>query len=161
MNEFKKERIVYAFALLLTVITMIYFWNQNALLKQNISEIAAERDQYQASVDSMYNADRELLPVTRFNPLTEQEWRGMVNKGLPQPQADIRKSLQENAHLIPFDGVLGGTPNFYDPGEIHILNDRWVLAAFEDGHVMGHLLLEYQVMPGGEINWQLLEAYLK
>ena len=66
----------------------------------------------------------------------------------------------QHRELIPYEGVMGGTMGFYSQKDIHILSSRWVLAAFEDGHIGGHMLLEYRVDPGGKIHWRVIVAYL-
>ena len=79
-----------------------------------------------------------------------------------------KKSLEEalaadlmgHKELIPYKGVMGGTMGFYSKKDIHVLTSRWVLASFEDGHIGGHMLLEYAVLPRGEIQWKVISAYL-
>lgn len=73
----------------------------------------------------------------------------------------IKRDLMEHPGLIPFEGRLGGTMGFYDPSSIHVLSDTWVYARFEDGHVQGGMLLEYDVGENGEIAWEVLEARLE
>jgi hypothetical protein len=80
--------------------------------------------------------------------------------GLSNPEEDLIADLMQHKELIPYKGVMGGTMGFYSKKAIHILSSRWVLAAFEDGHIGGHMLLEYRVDPGGKINWRVIEAYL-
>jgi len=55
---------------------------------------------------------------------------------------------------------MGGTMGFYSQKDIHVLTSRWVLASFEDGHIGGRMLLEYDVSSGGEIQWKVISAYL-
>lgn len=80
--------------------------------------------------------------------------------GLSDPEEDLIADLMKHSELIPYEGVMGGTMGFYSPHDIHILSSRWVLAAFEDGHIGGHMLLEYRVDPGGKIHWRVIVAYL-
>lgn len=75
--------------------------------------------------------------------------------------ARLKGDLMDREELIPFEGQLGGTMDFYDPDSIYILSDRWVYAEFTDGHVQGGMLLEYTLEPGGEVSWQVLEARLE
>jgi heme exporter protein D len=79
---------------------------------------------------------------------------------LQRPQEDIVLDLMEHKDLIPYKGVLGGTMGFYSQKDIHVLTSRWVLASFEDGHIGGHMLLEYAVSPEGAIQWKVISAYL-
>jgi hypothetical protein len=80
--------------------------------------------------------------------------------GLSNPEEDLIADLMRHRELIPYAGVMGGTMGFYSPKDIHILSPRWVLAAFEDGHIGGKMLLEYSVSPGGKVYWKVISAYL-
>lgn len=75
--------------------------------------------------------------------------------------AELKRDLMDREDLIPFEGRLGGTMDFYDPDGIRILSDRWVHARFDDGHVQGEMLLEYSVATDGEIRWRVIEARLQ
>ncbi|MFO8065780.1 MAG: hypothetical protein ACQETQ_05595 [Spirochaetota bacterium] len=75
--------------------------------------------------------------------------------------AEIRKSLMERPDVIPFEGQLGGTMDFYDPDNIHVLSDRWVYAKFDDGHSQGAMLLEYERTADGGIEWDVFDAWLE
>ena len=90
--------------------------------------------------------------------------RGDISKlqklGLADPAEDLASDLIQHRELIPYEGVMGGTMGFYSKKDIHVLTTRWILASFEDGHIGGCMLLEYQVSPEGEIQWNVLSAYL-
>ncbi len=73
----------------------------------------------------------------------------------------LKRDLMDREGLIPFEGQLGGTMDFYDPDSIYVLSDRWVYAEFTDGHLQGGMLLEYALEPDGEIRWRVLEARLE
>jgi len=80
-------------------------------------------------------------------------------KGFTGDLEDIVLDLQTHSELIPFEGVLGGTMGFYSDKHIHLLTDKWVLAYFEDGHIFGFMLLEYDIKDG-EIIWKVIDSYL-
>lgn len=86
--------------------------------------------------------------------------RGLQKQGLSQLEEALAADLMEHRELIPYKGVMGGTMGFYSKKDIYVLTSRWVLAAFEDGHIGGHMLLEYAVSPRGEIQWKVVSAYL-
>jgi hypothetical protein len=77
------------------------------------------------------------------------------------PREVVAQELMERDDLIPFEGTLGGRMGFYARENITVLNDRWVFARFEDGHVQGAMLLEYRVTPTGELAWEILAAELE
>jgi hypothetical protein len=78
-------------------------------------------------------------------------------KGLSDPARQLRDSLNTHPELIPFDPVLGGTMFFDD---IDVLQPPLVFANFEDGHIDGSVLFEYEVESGGHIRWKRLWARL-
>jgi hypothetical protein len=81
--------------------------------------------------------------------------------GWDDPVGKLKNDLVDNPELIPHDPVLGGKMGFYNRDEIFLLNDKWVLASFEDGHIGGNLLLEFEITPEKEIDWQVLGSYLE
>ena len=86
--------------------------------------------------------------------------QAMKKKGLNDPVNQIIADLKQHRELIPYKGILGGTMNFYDDSRIWVLTKKWVLAYFEDGHIAGYLLLEYEVSQGGGITWKTIASYL-
>ncbi|MFI5372954.1 MAG: hypothetical protein ACHQ52_15470, partial [Candidatus Eisenbacteria bacterium] len=70
---------------------------------------------------------------------------------------DLKVDLMKHPELIPYPGVEGGTMGFYSADWIRILGGRWVFARFEDGHIGGTMLLEYQVR-NGHITWKRIAA---
>jgi hypothetical protein len=99
-------------------------------------------------------------PLKGSSLLSRSDIANLQKKGLSDPEKDLVTDLKQHRELIPYEGVMGGTMGFYSQKDIHILSSRWVLAAFEDGHIGGHILLEYRVDPGGEIYWRVIGAYL-
>ena len=78
--------------------------------------------------------------------------------GLKDPVPEIKASLAQKTHLIPQEGVLGGTNQVFED-KIFVLNRQWVLAYFEDGHNVGNILLSYQVN-NGKITWKVIRSGL-
>jgi hypothetical protein len=81
----------------------------------------------------------------------------LMKAGLTDPARQIRDSLAAHPELIPYPGVLGGTMRV-TPDEVVILSTDLVWAPFDDGHVLGEMLLEYNVIPGGRITWKRVWA---
>lgn len=84
----------------------------------------------------------------------------LPNREVPPPEVVVEELLQR-PELIPYEGTLGGSMGFYSEENIHVLNDQWVFARFEDGHIQGSMLLEYSVGVGGELRWTVLAAELR
>ena len=91
--------------------------------------------------------------------LWDHEIQRLREKGLEDPVNNLRDDLMSHPELIPYEGVLGGTMGFFR-SRIALLSLRWVYAEFEDGHIGGRCLLEYDVAPGGKITWSVIEAEL-
>jgi hypothetical protein len=65
--------------------------------------------------------------------------------------------MTNQKNVLTAQGTLGGTMAIRD---IRILNARHALAYFEDGHNGGHMVLRYEVKPGGQITWTVLDNYM-
>lgn len=82
---------------------------------------------------------------------------------LLQPTADtasleLKRDLISKPHLITVPGVLGGTMRIFSEDHIRILDDSWVYAQFEDGHIQAGGLFSYKRERDGRITWTLLES---
>lgn len=71
----------------------------------------------------------------------------------------ILDDLKNQTDLIGFDGVLGGHMSFIVE-ESKLLNEKYVLAYFEDGHIAGYSLLKYTVNEELDIKWIVIENEL-
>lgn len=82
--------------------------------------------------------------------------RLLKEQGITKDQ--LKADLQKRTDLIKHKPVLGGTM-YFPESEIRILSDRWVMAGFEDGHILGYILLSYEVK-SGKINWTVMNSYV-
>lgn len=108
--------------------------------------------------DSLFQVLQQIR-ITNAVPPFLDKWQleELEKRGLGDPVNDLRNDLVSKPSLIRATPVLGGKMGFYFSDGIHILNKRWVLAYFEDGHVSGALLLKYEIGEGGGISWELLD----
>lgn len=148
--EFSKERYVWIIvsAALLTVFVILLF--KYVHCGEQLAVAKRESETLQAKLDAV--SCGSLLPSGDIAHLNKQ--------GISRLEEDLASDLMQHRELIPFEGIMGGTMGFYSSKDIHMLSSRWVLASFEDGHIGGHMLLEYKVDPGGRIHWRVLSAYL-
>jgi hypothetical protein len=79
----------------------------------------------------------------------------LVRQGLTQPTRLLLEDLSRHPEVIPDSAVLGGTMHFT---MFRLLNRQWAMAAYEDGHVAGQMLLRFTVAPGSRISWQVIDA---
>jgi hypothetical protein len=127
--------------------------------KQSSGDINGETNLMveKAKFDSLELILIDLKKVGGTPPLLDQQQiKNLQRKGLENPVEDLRNDLMKADVKIKRKGVLGGTMGFYMPEAIHILNEQWVMAYFEDGHVAGALFLKYEVKEG-VINWEVLD----
>lgn len=115
-------------------------------------EVCAQRNDSLAAEIQQLRIDRAVPPF-----LDKQQVENLKKKGLSDPVNDIRKDLANEPELINMQAVHGGKMGFYFHEGIHILNEKWVFAWFEDGHNAGAVLLEYKINEDGNIGWQVLD----
>lgn len=72
---------------------------------------------------------------------------------IENPEAFISEALKSDPELIPEEGVLGGTMQFI---ETEILNERFIWAEFEDGHINGQAIYEYRLSKEGKPQFKLI-----
>lgn len=91
-------------------------------------------------------------------PISAFEVNQLKQRGLAHPVADLQADLMQHTDLIEAPASLGGTMRFLE-NQTYILTGRWALAAFEDGHNGGWMLLQYSVADG-EITWEVIRSYI-
>jgi hypothetical protein len=90
--------------------------------------------------------------------LSDAEVNQLKKRGLTNPEAELKDDLLTNQkQVLPRNATMGGTMAIRD---IRILNARYALAYFEDGHNGGQMVLRYEVKPGGQVTWTVLDHYL-
>jgi hypothetical protein len=125
-------------------------WGRDSVYWQWVAVSARlQSRRWQLAVQHWAQARGTLLNDSDINFLRE--------KGLIDPPRQLRDSLNAHPELIPFDPVLGGTMFFDD---IAVLQYPFVFAGFEDGHIDGSMLLEYDIVSDRPIRWKRLWARL-
>jgi hypothetical protein len=71
---------------------------------------------------------------------------------------ELKRDLMSKPDVITVPGVLGGTMRIFSESDIRILNESWVYAQFDDGHIQAAGLFEYTRARDGSIRWKLLES---
>ena len=90
--------------------------------------------------------------------LSASEISQLKKRGLGHPESELKADLLANQKmLLKQPGTMGGTMAIRD---VRILNGRYALAYFEDGHKGGHMVLRYEVKPGGHVSWTVLDEYM-
>jgi hypothetical protein len=131
--------------------------SRNADLQRQFDLLQARSAISGSQADSL----RALFTAVGGSPIHGLYIRGLRDQGLANPVRDLIADLQHHPEVIPHPGVSGGRMGFYDPDRIRVLNDSWVYAPFEDGHVAGDAILGYRVAPGGRISWRVVVSRLE
>jgi hypothetical protein len=130
------------------------------------TQVNRDRAQAPASGDSgvvrapAVDSTEVLLPGRGQHLIQDWQVDDLRRQGVADPVPTLVADLQRHPKLIPYEGVLGGTMGFYDSTQIHVLNDRWVYAYFEDGHVSGYGLFEYSIGDSGQIEWKRVKEFM-
>ena len=95
------------------------------------------------------------------SPIPAFEVARLQKLGLKDPIEDLINDLQHHPELIPYPGVAGGRMGFYSTDDIRVLNDEWVYAPFDDGHITGDAVFGYSVTQGGRISWHVVASRLQ
>lgn len=72
---------------------------------------------------------------------------------MEKPEEYVLERMNEHPELLPEKGIHGGTMRFVD---IDLLNDRFIWAEFEDGHINGEALYSYKFTKEGKPEFQFL-----
>lgn len=101
----------------------------------------------------------EPIPApSSLGQLSASEISQLKKRGLGHPESELKADLLVNQKmLLKQPGTMGGTMAIRD---VRILNGRYALAYFEDGHQGGHMVLRYEVKPGGHVSWTVLDEYM-
>ncbi|WP_276499291.1 hypothetical protein [Pontibacter litorisediminis] len=153
-------------------LALYFYWQKNeaesrlAIADTQVAEIDKELEEQTEAADSLEDMvlppdTMNLVPpggaafVDELGTLSQSDIQRLKRRGLKNPESDLMNDLsRKQSELIPAEGVLGGTMAIRDT---RILNDRYVLAYFEDGHNGGYMLLKYEVKDG-KINWTVVDS---
>lgn len=129
--------------------------------KDNLNEASNQQN------DSMHALSSKTDSLTQVNvePKNESNYwfsdadkADLKHRGIPDPEKNLIQSLDSNLKLIPYPGVLGGKMHF---GKISLLGNRWAIADFDDGHIIGRMLLKYTIQKDSLIRWKVIDHYLE
>lgn len=82
----------------------------------------------------------------------------MLQPAQDDADAELKRDLMSKPALINVPGVLGGTMRIVSESNVRILDDGWVYAEFEDGHIQAAGLFSYTRRSDGRIVWKLIES---
>ncbi len=156
----RRAWIWYGILLVLFFFAIFLLWKVISL-QDRLQDFHAEQSELMVKIDSLRTSMKApSVQGENFESLISlYDLRQLRQKGLDNPIDDLKSNLVKNADLIPYEGTLGGTMHFYRE-MMYVLTGKWMLAYFEDGHRAGYMLLEYEVDPQGNIQWEVVDVYL-
>ena len=156
------ERIIW----LLAILFFAYLWfsasQDSAYLEKLLIDQNVQLNQQNVLLDSIATEMLTKAIDATFDQQPAQislpSWfvRDLQEKGLVNPEIDIINDLFDKHELIPIPGIHGGTMRIFSIENIQLLNYKWAYTTFEDGHIMGAMLLEYSVDNTGSIQWDVI-----
>ncbi|OEY72634.1 hypothetical protein [Salegentibacter salarius] len=111
-----------------------------------IDNFEAEVTELKIEKDSL---EKELELLKSRNPVVFSKDFDSLEK----PEVYIVEALERNSQLIPEKSVLGGTMRFIDT---EILNQRFIWAAYEDGHLAGEAIFQYKLNEADSVDFKLI-----
>jgi len=140
--------------------------DQQHQLTQNITELNALNTESNSMVKQLtielqnMNTEKLALQNTLNNTITLDDLSRdyLRDKGY-EDYALILDDLMNQNHLIPYEGVLGGSMAWRPEGSF-VLNYQWVYASFDDGHIQGHGLLRFKIRNDKTIEWTVVDSDL-
>ncbi len=78
---------------------------------------------------------------------------GKKYEGIKDPEDFIKNQLRNQPERIPLSPVVGGTMAFR---KIDIISEKWLLAIYDDGHVQGKAIMEYELQPNGTVKYTVV-----
>jgi len=108
-----------------------------------------------AKSDCLTEVGELKLKIQEISPRYESVISELKHQGLKDPINDIRNDLMKNQNLIPKRNVPTGIL-YFRRDNISIINSKWVLAYYDDGHFDGELLARFTVDKSGRISWKVI-----
>ena len=129
--------------------------NRNGMQQQQqkIDSLQQVIHMFKSSQDSLQEA---LTGGAAHNTAESWSYSRFEQYGIPDPEAYIDSSLRSQPQQIPLKAVLGGTMQFY---KIQLINDRWVYAEYEDGHISGSAIFQYSFNQDGSPQFKPVLQY--
>lgn len=119
-------------------------------------EITQLRSQIDSLNQAIVQRQTQIENLKRQTILPDYQIKRLKQLGLEDPINDLVKDVYGKPEIIDKNGVLGGNMVI---SEVDILNGKWAYAKYEDGHIMGSMLLEYTVK-NGKIVWTIIKSEL-
>lgn len=154
-----KQIVFISVLIIVTLFAMVYLQNKRIkVMETEMDSLNQLIEQQEADLDQLQTRLEELRQVQNETVTIEDPYWFWEAYGYPSTPEAVLKSLEGQNALIPFEGVLGGTP-FIVPGESKIIDPQYAYALIEDGHMVGGLLLKYEFINDSQVEWTVVDGW--
>ncbi|MCC8359128.1 hypothetical protein LA313_04390 [Salinimicrobium sp. ASW11-47] len=117
-----------------------------------IDSLTQELNRQQELKDSLVNLREIDYSANDYSIFFGKEFEDIDN-----PEEHIVNALKNKEDLIPLKAVLGGSMEFR---KVQVISEDWVLAIYDDGHVQGKSIFEYELQEDGEVEFNEIASQL-
>ena len=132
-------------------------WGVQVIGQQREKVLSARVDSLRTVLDQARHGAVRGGEAPGNDAIGPDELDALRRAGLADPAREIAADLVRHPELIPIPAVVGGTMGFRPVVDIRLLGGHWVFARFEDGHIGGSGVFEYEVR-NGRIRWKRLAS---
>lgn len=127
----------------------------------NLKDSSRDIDSLNIIIEKLRNENSSLrkdlidkTAETNYWYANDFEGRKLMDQGIINPSEYIADQLKDQPEIIPMKAVLGGKMHFLN---VQILGREWIIADYEDGHVLGKALFQYKVNKDGKVDFKLIQ----
>jgi len=157
----KKYIFIYLFSFV-SLILIFQVVNSNKILLDQQNRLEKKQTLITNLKDSLKVEKRRFFDNIYFSLDTNEEAIGYfddldfaVNSFLIKEAVYETNLLDAEASLVPY-AEMGGK---FLINKVKILNHKWLIADFSDGTFWGELMIQYQVKPGGEVTFDVINHF--
>ena len=149
---------------ILVIIGFLAFGCKDAVNKTeelpNITEqLTLKKDSLEKEIVLLKGLNDSLIKLSQVekNYWFDKDFNGshLTRKGIINPEEFVENALRKRADLIPSEAVLGGTMSY---GKIQLLGNKWIIADYNDGHIQGRSIYEYQIDDKKAMSFKILAS---
>ena len=120
-------------------------------MKRSRNQTSTLINQQRQTLDSL---EQNLVMCEQQNSLPDSTLlKKLYEMGFVSPETELLHDLQQRNTEFLDEMVSGDTLLFK---EVALINEKWLIAQYDDGNTGGELLMEYQKKEDNQIAWKLL-----
>lgn len=121
------------------------------LLNSEVDSLTRVLEKERTFSDSLQN----ILQVKRSSDSDHPVSLDRKFQGIENPEKYIINTLKKSPDQIPMKGIHGGNMQFR---KITILTENWLLAVYDDGHIQGKSIYEFQLLPNDSLRFSVIAS---